>query len=476
MRLDRAEILASLPPAWPDDLLPAIQQQAAASRRKIVVLDDDPTGTQTVHGVPVLTEWPVERLQAELADEGLCCYLLTNSRSLPPREAEALNATIGHNLVRAARRTGRPFAVVSRSDSTLRGHFPGEVAALAGALAGGQGGEFDAWLLVPFFLEGGRYTLGDVHYVAEGEQLIPAAETPYAQDATFSYRASNLRAWVAEKTGGRVAPENVATISLDDLRRGGPERVTARLLSLPCGAICAVNAASYRDLEVLVLGLLAAEAQGRRYLYRTAASFVRVRAGIAPRPLLTAADLKLPATGGGLFVVGSHVPLSTRQVNDLLAQPGVAGVEINVARLLEPGGAAEAEIARAAQATDDALRAGQDVALFTSRELVAPPDGRSALAVSKAVSDGVIAVLQRIPTRPRYLVAKGGITSSDVATRGLHVRRATVMGQILPGVPVWWLGAESRYPQTAYVVFPGNVGGPDALAAIRSAFRPGGGR
>ncbi|HEX9372618.1 MAG TPA: four-carbon acid sugar kinase family protein, partial [Roseiflexaceae bacterium] len=300
----RAELFAGLPPEWPDDPFPAIQAAVHASGVKVVVLDDDPTGTQTVHGVPVLTEWPVEALRSELANDLPACYLLTNSRSLMLAEARALNAAIGRVLVEAARQAGRAFVVVSRSDSTLRGHFPGEVEALAAAL----GQDFDAWLIVPFFQAGGRYTIDDVHYVADGDRLVPAGETEFARDAVFGYRASNLREWVAEKTGGRIPAPNVASIGLDDIRRGGPDRVAERLGSLARGAICVVNAASARDLDVFTRGLLAAEARGKRYLYRTASSFAAVRAGIALRPPLVRAELRLPEGGGGLVIVGSYVP------------------------------------------------------------------------------------------------------------------------------------------------------------------------
>ncbi|MBN1286376.1 MAG: hypothetical protein JXB47_13340, partial [Anaerolineae bacterium] len=299
--VNSAEALNSLPPEWPDDLLPAIQRRVRQSAHKIVALDDDPTGTQTVHGVYVLTQWPTGALCAELKNEPPAFYLLTNTRSLLPAEAQARNRMIGQNLGEAMQRTGREVVVVSRSDSTLRGHFPGEVDALADALPV----DFDAWLIVPFFLEGGRYTIHDVHYVDEGGVLVPAGETAFAKDAAFGYTASNLRAWVEEKTRGRWPANEVASIGMDTIRRGGPAAVTERLLSLPRRSVCVVNAASYRDLEVLALGLMEAGAQGRRYLYRTAASFVRVRAGIAPRALLTRADLALPDTGGGLFVVGS---------------------------------------------------------------------------------------------------------------------------------------------------------------------------
>lgn len=467
--VNKAELLASLPPAWPDDLLPAIQRRVAETGRKLVVLDDDPTGTQTVHGIPVLTEWPVTRLRAELDDPGTCFYILTNSRSLPLAEAQTLNAEIGRNLTTAAQTTGRALAVVSRSDSTLRGHFPGEVDALVDAL----GDPVDGWLIVPYFLEGGRYTINDVHYVAEGDSLIPAGETPYAQDASFGYTASNLRNWVAEKTGGRVPAAAVARISLDDLRQRGPDRVTEKLLALDRGAVCVVNAASYRDLEVFVLGLLEAEARGRRYLYRTAASFVRVRAGIAPHPLLTVDDLGLSgAANGGLFVIGSYVPKSTRQFHVLRQSADMHVIEINVPELLNDE-QRDAAIARTAQDATAALAAGQDTVIATSRQLVTGKSAEESLTIGRIVSTSLVAVLRAIETQPRYLVAKGGITSSDVATQGLDVKRADILGQILPGVPVWKLGPESRYPGAPYIVFPGNVGDDDALAVIRNALQTG---
>jgi uncharacterized protein YgbK (DUF1537 family) len=461
----KQDFLAGLPDEWPEDVLPEIQGQVTASRRKVVVLDDDPTGTQTVHGVPVLTEWSVDGLRAELANELPAFYLLTNSRSLPLTKAKAMNAEIGHNLVEAARQAKREFAVVSRSDSTLRGHFPGEVSALTEALKS----DFDAWLIIPFFLEGGRYTINDVHYVAEGQWLIPAGETEFARDAAFGYQASNLRQWVEEKTKGRVSADQVASISIEDIRRGGPERVATRFADLTPKSVCVVNAASYRDIEVFVRGLLIAEARGQRFLYRTAASFVRARAGLPGRPLLTQADFDLPDSGAGLFVVGSHVPRTTSQVNALLAHPGIAGIEIRVEALLDECHR-EGETKRVTQQTDHALRHNQDVLVYTSRQLITGEDAESSLSIGQQVSEGLVTIVQAISTRPRYLVAKGGITSSDVATQGLGVKRALVLGQILPGVPAWQLGPESRYPGMPYIVFPGNVGGPEALVKIVNAF------
>ena len=460
------DLLTSLPPEWPEDPLPAIRTALQDTPTKVVVLDDDPTGSQTVHGLPVLTEWSVDALCTELQDEAPVCFLLTNSRSLPLPEAQALNADIGRNVRAASQHVGRRVAVVSRSDSTLRGHFPGEVEVLAAAL----GDNFDAWLLIPFFLEGGRYTIGDTHYVAEGDELVPAGDTEFARDASFGYRASDLRQWVAEKTGGRVAAHQVASISLDDIRRGGPAQVTNRLMALTGGRVCAVNAASYRDLAVFTQGLLAAEAQGKMFLYRTAASFLPVRAGIPMRALLTPAELVSNEAGVGLVVVGSHVPRSTSQLEHLLAQPGVTPVAIDVAGLLDDAQRASV-IKRTAQQTNIALSSHQDVVLFTSRHLVTGSDAADSLSISQRVSSGVVSIMQALTTRPRYVLAKGGITSSDVATQGLGVHRAMVLGQVLPGVPVWQLGPETRHPGLSYIIFPGNVGGPDALSTIVTSLR-----
>lgn len=454
-------LLDSLPAEWPDELLPEIRRRLRAARSGLVVLDDDPTGTQTVHDVPVLTEWSTDLLQAELERERPAFYVLTNSRSLPLAEARSLNAAIGHNLLAASRAAGRNVAVVSRSDSTLRGHFPGELEALADAMQN----EADAWIIAPFFLEGGRYTIGDIHYVAEGDSLVPAGRTEFARDAAFGYRASNLCQWVEEKTHGRIRAADVASVSLDDVRRGGPQKIARDLARLPRGGVCVVNAVSYRDLEVFVLGLLDAEAAGRRFLYRTAASFVRVRAGIAPRPLLSAADLRVQGSAGVLFVVGSYVPRTTGQLEPLLHDANTAAVEVRVPDLLTAERRSD-EIKRVVEQMNRHLGQGRDTVVYTSRQLTTASDPEQSLSIGRQISSALVTVVHGLEVRPRYLLAKGGITSSDLATKALGVKRANVPGQILPGVPVWQLGSESRFPGLAYIVFPGNVGGPDALTKI----------
>ena len=460
-RFTKAALLQTLPPQESGELHPAITEKIRASGRKVIVLDDDPTGTQTVHGVPVLTVWSIESLCTELGDDLPAVYLLTNTRSVPLAEAQAINTEIGRNLSMASRLTGRDFVVVSRSDSTLRGHFPGEMSALEAALER----EELVWLIIPCFFEGGRYTIGDIHYVEEDGLLVPAAETAFAQDKVFGYRSSNLPQWVEEKTNGRISSGNVVSISIDLIRAGGPERVTEHLCKLHPGQVCVVNAASYRDLEVFVLGLLSAEAQGRSFLYRTAASFVRVRAGIVPRPLLTKQELDIGGPGSGLIVIGSFVPRTTSQLEALLENPSIQAVEVKVDALLDPGRRL-AEIERAASRVNDGIKSGLDVAAYTSRELVAQGNHQENMQIGQTISSGLVAIVRKLEARPRYLVAKGGITSSDIATQALGIRKAMVLGQILPGVPVWQPGVESAYPGMPYIVFPGNVGDDHALIQI----------
>jgi uncharacterized protein YgbK (DUF1537 family) len=175
-------------------------------------------------------------------------------------------------------------------------------------------------------------------------------------------------------------------------------------------------------------------------------------------------------SGGGLIVVGSHVPRTTSQLEYVLRQPEVTPVELSVPALLSDAQRTDT-IRSTAHTVDSTLQGGRDVVVFTSRQLVTGADAASTLTIGQRVSDGLVALLQAVTTRPRYILAKGGITSSDVATRGLGVRRAMVLGQVLPGVPVWQLGPETRHPGLSYIVFPGNVGGPEAVGNVVLALR-----
>jgi uncharacterized protein YgbK (DUF1537 family) len=462
-RVERA-LGQSLPPPIDDPGLEArVQAAVADSNRKIVALDDDPTGVQTVHGVGVLARWDSETLAAELRNVEPLFFILTNSRALRETRAVALNREIARNLLDASRDTGVPFVIASRSDSTLRGHFPAETDALAAALGG-----VDGVLICPAFFEGGRVTAGDVHFVRDGDRFVPAAETEFARDATFGYSAHTLPGWVEEKTHRRIRMAEVASLPLDVIRGGGPARVAARLRAVRGGQPVVVNALDYSDLWTVVLGLLQVEAEGRRFLYRTGASFVRARAGISARPLLRRSELlgeNAPRPARGLVVVGSHVRRTTEQLQRLLRTPRITGIEVAVPELFHGDEERDRQIVRVRRRAADAFTTGQTPVVYTARQ-VERPEGMEELVVACAVSDALVAIVRGIETRPDFVVSKGGITSSDVGTLGLGAERATVLGQVRPGVPVWRLGPESRFPTMPYIVFPGNVGDAETLSEI----------
>ncbi|WP_395145225.1 four-carbon acid sugar kinase family protein [Armatimonas sp.] len=403
--------------------------------RQTILLDDDPTGTQTVSGVAVLTEWSVETLASELERGNAGFFVLTNSRALNTEAAHALYQEIGRNLKVASAQTQIPVRVLARGDSTLRGHFPAETDALDQEL-----GPHYLTLIVPYFEEGERRTRGDIHYVGE----TPAAQTPFAQDAVFGFRSSNLREWVEEKTAGRVKASEVASLSQATLEEG-VTATTAFLSTLLPNTYCIVNANLPQHTQTLAQAVFALEASGKRILARTAASFGAACLGQESAPL---AILSEHDTGpGGLIIVGSHVPKTTEQLAYLQEQVVLDAYELGT---------------EDSTGLDAALAAGHDVLIYTPRAVVSGD-----LATSAEFSSRLVNLVKKITVRPRWILAKGGITSSDIATQALNVKRAEVVGPILPGVPLWRTGDESRWPGLLYVVFPGNVGGPEALFAAR---------
>ena len=460
-QLPLQETLANLPPEWPEDPSPAIRAAIEKRGEKAVVIDDDPMGTQSVANVSLLTEWSVDAIAHELQNDHRGVFLLTNSRSMPLGEAVETVTLAGRNLRAAMERAGETPIVISRIDSTLRGHYPDEVNALTEVF----GRPAALQVIVPFFFQGGRYTIDDVHYLAEGDRLIPVGQTEFARDAAFGYSSSNVCEWVEEKTQGRILAGQVATVSLEDIRAGGPDRVAERLLEMRDVRVCFPNAASMRDIGVFTLGTMLAEEQGGQFFYRSSASFLQVRGGLESRPLLSSSDLAAEEGEGGLTVVGSHVNVSTNQVAHLLEQQEVVGVEVAVANLIDEATKSE-EIARVAEKMNDGLRRGLDVAVFTSRETLLTLGGDASLLAGSRISSGLADIIRLLETRPRYLVAKGGITSYDIATLSLGVKRAMCIGQVLPGVPVWELGDSSKFPGLKYVAFPGNIGDPDWLSQV----------
>ncbi|MGI6004462.1 MAG: four-carbon acid sugar kinase family protein [Christensenellales bacterium] len=435
--------------------------------QKLVVLDDDPTGTQTVNGVYVYTVWDEESLTAALSEKGHIFFILTNSRGLSAADSRAQHQEIIRNLTAASKRTGVPFMVISRSDSTLRGHYPMETEVLRAGLEE-IGTKIDGEIIAPFFLEGGRYTIGDVHYVKEGDVLVPAGQTEFAKDTTFGYRSSDLKDWVREKNPDMPFGEAIHSVSIHMLRTAQIEEITGVLKRAGNFEKIIVNAACYEDMEVFVQALYGAIAAGKNYLFRTAAGFVRVFAKIAMRPLLTGAELTTGSELGGLVIVGSHVKKTTQQLEGLLELEKAVPIEFDVNVLDESDEAVDESIDDAVENIRRAIVDKKTAVVYTSRKVVRKTEENSEanLRFSVRVSESLVQMVRRLPQMPSFIVAKGGITSSDIGVKGLGAKKALVLGQVLPGVPVWQLGPESKYPGVSYVVFPGNVGDENGLRDV----------
>ena len=466
------ELVAGLPSRRSVDAT-AVANRVESSRRTVVVLDDDPTGSQTVAGVPVLTAWSVDDLRWALRQAAPAFYVLTNTRSLGPEQAAARNREVVNALVDAARLEHRRFAVVSRGDSTLRGHYPLETDAVDDVLVRRTGRHADGVLFCPAYIDAGRVTVGDVHWMRTPGGMLPVAASEFARDATFGYRSSALGEFVEEKTGGRWRAEEVLSIGLEEIRRGGERRVTELLTTLRSGRPAVVNATCDDDLRVVALAALAAEEQGHRFLYRTGPSFVRARAGLSARPPLVAHELydRSPRARHGLVVVGSHVSLTTRQLDGLRRPGGVREIELEVARLLDPT-RRDAHIRSVANRATRALDTTEAV-IRTTRQVVPGTDATESLAIARHVSAALVDVVRSVTQAriPRFVVAKGGITSSDVATEGLGIRRAWVRGTLLPGIVSVWSAVDGAAPGMPYVVFAGNVGDDQSLAQVVDALR-----
>jgi len=460
LTLEQQDVLSRLPtPLESTDLFKTVAEQSI-KLPVLVVLDDDPTGTQTCHDINVLAVWDHETLLEEFRSGSRGLFILTNSRALPTPEARELIATICIAVKEAARASDREFEIVLRGDSTLRGHFPDEP-----EVAEEVCGQADAWILAPFFRQGGRLTIDDIHYVASPDgKLVPAAQTPFAKDATFGYAHSNLRDYVVEKSKGKITADRVQSVSLEDIRVGGPSRVAELLISSPKGSIIIANAVVDTDMEGFVLGVLKAQTQGKRYIYRTGAAFVSTRLDIEQIPPLSPSDLKMnlsPNAPGGLIIAGSYVPKTTAQLESLISGRAekLYRIELDVEALLRSAETSQQTILDATNEAGRRILNGEDVLIMTSRKLIAGSDEVSSLKIGSVIASALVLFLRMLIPRPRYIIAKGGITSSDAATKSLGFRRARVRGQAASGVPLWQCTEESsKYPGITYVVFPGNVG------------------
>jgi len=460
-----------------------------AGRFKIVVLDDDPTGSQTVHSCPLLLQWDRATLLEGLAHPSPLLFVLANTRALAPEAAavrvqeiaRALKEAMGE--MEAAAGPDAPgidhWLIVSRGDSTLRGHYPLEVDGLEAEL-----GPFDATFLVPAFLQGGRTTVAGVHLL-HGE---PVHTSAFGRDGLFGYGTSFLPDWVAEKTAGRIPADQVELVGLEELagvEQNDCQGLLQRLAGLEGNRCVAVDAERPQQLGALAAAVReltapsAAEPWGRprRFLSQSAASWIEALAQLPPQPLAPAglAQLRRVDGGGaplpGLVLVGSHVPLADAQLEVLLAEPGCGGVEIAVAKLARvlEGPVPLEMLASLEQAWLEQLQAvlaaGQTPVLFTSRGEVACRSAAERRWLGLELAALMARLSAALAPQLGYLISKGGITTHTLLADGLGLARVELQGQLLPGLSLVLTPGDGVVPGLPVLTFPGNLGDSETLRA-----------
>lgn len=438
-----------------------------AERRKVIVLDDDPTGSQTVHSAPLLLRWDPESLRRGLRHPSPLLFVLANTRALEPEAARERVREICRGLrqvlaeLEAAGELER-WLMVSRGDSTLRGHFPLEVEAIQAEL-----GPFDAILLAPAFLPGGRTTRGGVHYLHDE----PVHTTDFARDRLFGFSSSFLPEWVAEKTRGAIPAAAVERLDLAELD-GSAAALQARVDSFSAQRVVAVDAERPEQLAALGEAVWRSE---RRLLFQSAASLINGLVPLPPQPLDPAGLAALRRCGPSgkrlpvLVVVGSHVPLADQQLAQLLQEPACEGVEILVAKLARVlDGPAAPELIRSLERSwleqlQAVLDRGRTPVLFSSRgELVcASVQERRRFGLELAALMARLAAA--LAPQLGLIISKGGITTHTLLADGLGLDWVELQGQLLPGLSVVFTPADAKVPGLPVITFPGNLGDASGL-------------
>ncbi|BAB75153.1 four-carbon acid sugar kinase family protein [Anabaena sp. FACHB-709] len=432
-----------------------------SNKPKIIVLDDDPTGSQTVHSCLLLMRWDVETLRTGLRDEAPIVFILTNTRALPAESAASVTREVCQNLKVALAAEGvNDFLVVSRSDSTLRGHYPIETDAIAQEL-----GPFDAHFLVPAFFEGGRITRDSIHYLIIDGVPTPVHETEFARDSVFAYHYSYLPKYVEEKTKGSINAESVERFLLNDIRAGSLERLL-KLTGNRCGV---VDGETQADLNRFAVDVLAAASQGKRFLFRSAASILTALAALPPQPIAAENMAEyVRKSKPGAVIVGSHVKKTTQQLEALLEVAGTVGIEVNVSRLLDNQiDAANILLSEIKTSVEEVHESGKTPVVYTSRQELTFKDVKTRLDFGIKVSSLLMDIVRNFPPDIGFLISKGGITSNDVLSTGLALTSARLLGQILPGCSMVLTSSNHpQFPDLPVVLFPGNVGDTNALGKV----------
>ncbi|PTK01986.1 hypothetical protein BUZ73_11175 [Staphylococcus saprophyticus] len=426
---------------------------------KIIVLDDDPTGTQTVKDLPVYTEWSEELIEDGFKQSNNMFYILTNSRALNEEETTILHQEISSNIEKVSQRLNHPYLIISRGDSTLRGHFYLEPKVLDDASTSG----FDAIFYLPEFFEGDRFTYNGVHYLKEDGDYIPVSQSEFSNDTTFGFKSETMADFIEEKSKGAIESNQVYHITLEQIRKRKKKEIFNVFEALNNLDAVVVDALNDEDMDYFSACLTEYLAKNnKKFIFRTAASFVKAMCE-TPGEIINLKNYK-QNNNGGIIIVGSHVKKTSDQLNHLLNNTNIHSIEFDVKQVTKD--TLNKYIKEKTAQVEKIISNGEDVVVYTSRDVIKTENLINNLSISTNISNSLVEIIRSLQIQPKFIIAKGGITSSDVATQGLNIKKADVIGQVTKGVPVWLTGNEAKYQKMPYVIFPGNVGDEDTVTEV----------
>ncbi len=440
---------------------------------KIIIIDDDPTGSQTVNDCNLIMRWDYETLLKGLKDSSNLLFILANTRSLSKEDVKIRLKEICSALREIMNNSSfaeEDFVLISRGDSTLRGHNFLEPYIINELL-----GPFDATFYLPAFIEGNRTTVNGNHFVDN----IPINKTIFSKDKIFGFNTSNIKELICEQSNYHLDFNNIENIFIKDfeeLETNQPSKLFMQIEKLKNNKKVIVDIMDYSQLDKfssIVRSLL----KKKKFLFRSAASFISSLSNVKPiqKDHIYFSQLRrknnCDKAMKGLIVVGSYVELTTLQLNKVLEISLCKPIEINVCKLYEffkigdnlNQNSLKKSILNSIR--QNLIRESISV-LYTSREIISPTDKNDLIQFQLFLAAFIAEIVSDIKNEIGYLISKGGITTNTIISEGLEADSVYLEGQILPGISLVTFNLLKQKGKLPIVTFPGNIG--DKMSLVKA--------
>jgi len=436
---------------------------------KVIVIDDDPTGSQTVNSCLLLLKWDYSTLLKGFKSDSNLFFILANTRSLSENDAKLRLEEICNAIKNViSKESYEEFIIVSRGDSTLRGHNFLEPNVINDCL-----GPFDATFHIPAFIEGKRLTIDGIHFV----ENIPVNQTIFAKDKIFGFETSNIKDLLFQKCNSKINLDDIQNLKLSELKvLESKEKniVFERLKNLKKNSHVIVDVENYSQLEKFSLAIKRLRKQ-KKFLFRTAASFISSISGIKNNCQQPFFYSNLRRKNGenkflpGLIIIGSYVELTTTQLKTFLEISDCEPVELNVIEFSTISVLKKDQLILFKNKFVDEIRSilkkGKTPVFFTSRKEVSLDDNFQQVEFYNSIANFIAELVSDLKNEIGYLVSKGGITSNVILSNGLKANYVYLQGQIITGISVVTFKLENN-ENLPVVTFPGNIGGKDSLVDV----------